>query len=65
VFKLLIEKLSQSWTDFKQQLKHKHKQMLLPDLITHIIIEDTNRKECATAKAKTLSATMVEDKLAP
>jgi len=37
------------------------------NLITHIIIEDTNRKKCANLKAKTLSvkANMVEDKLAP
>jgi len=41
--------------------------MPLSDLITHIIIEDTNRKECTAAKAKTLSAkaNVVEDKLAP
>jgi len=67
VSELLIEKLSQSWTDYKQQLKHIHKQMSLSDLITHIIIEDTDRKECVAAKAKTLSAkaNVVEDKLAP
>ena len=45
ISELLIEKLPQSWTDYKQQLKHKHKQMSLSDMITHIIIEDTNRKE--------------------
>jgi len=67
VSELLIKKLPQSWTDYKQQLKHRQKQMSLSDLITHIIIEDTNRKECAAAKAKTLSAKakVVEDKLAP
>ena len=67
VSELLIEKLSQSWTDYKQQLKHKHRQMSLPDLITHIIIEDTNRKECAAARAKALSAkaNMIEDRPAP
>jgi len=67
VFELLIKNHPQSWTDYKQQLKHIHKQMSLSYLITHIIIEDTNRKECAAAKAKTLSAkaNMVEDKLAP
>jgi len=54
VSELLIEKLPQSWTDYKQQLKHRHKQMSLPYLVTHIIIEDTNRKECATARAKAL-----------
>jgi len=64
VSELLIEKLLQSWTNYKQQLKHKHKQMSLSDLITHIIIEDTNRKECAATKAKTLFAktNVVEDK---
>ena len=41
--------------------------MSLSNLITHIIIEDTNRKECVAAKAKTLSAkaNVVEEKLAP
>jgi len=29
VFELLIEKLPQSWMDYKQQLKHIHKQMSL------------------------------------
>ncbi|XP_047172489.1 uncharacterized protein LOC124840471 [Vigna umbellata] len=56
VSELLIEKLSPSWTDYKQHLKHMHKQMSLPELITRIIIEDTNRKEFATATAKGLSA---------
>ena len=67
MFELLIEKLPQSWMDYKQQLKHRHKQMSLSDMITHIIIKDTNRKECAAAKAKTLStkANVVEDKLPP
>ena len=65
--KLLIEKLLQSWIDYKKQLKHRHKHMLLSDLITHIIIEDTNRKECATAKVKTLSTktNVVKDKPTP
>ena len=64
---LLIEKLPQFWTDYKQQLKHKHKQMSLSDLITQIIIEDTNMNKCVVAKAKTLSTkgNVVEDKLTP
>jgi len=56
VLELLIKKLLQSWTDYKQQLKHRHKQMSLPNLITHIIIEDTNQKECVVVRAKALSA---------
>jgi len=41
--------------------------MSVPDLNTHIIIEDTNRKECAAARAKALSAktNMIEDRPAP
>ena len=35
---LLIEKLHDSWSDYKQHLKHKQKQLSLVDLITHIII---------------------------
>ncbi|PNX85964.1 gag-pol polyprotein, partial [Trifolium pratense] len=45
-----------SWKDYKNQLKHKQKQLPLADLITHIIIEDTNRKESKAAKAKALAA---------
>jgi len=64
---LLIEKFPQSWTDYKQQLMHMHKQMSLSDLITHIIIEETNKKECVVSRAKTLTskANMVEDKPTP
>ena len=51
---LPIEKLSQSWTDYKQQLKHKHKQMSLSDLISHVIIKDTNKNECAAARSQSL-----------
>nr|KYP69597.1 hypothetical protein KK1_008794 [Cajanus cajan] len=42
VSELLIEKLPESWIDYKQHLKHRHKQTLLTDLITHIIIEDAS-----------------------
>ena len=61
---VLIEKLPGSWNDYKQHLKHKQKQMSLTDLITHIIIEDTNRKAIQAAKAKeaAVKANLVEDK---
>src|ERR1044072_4190668 len=61
---LLIEKLPQSWNTYKQQLKHKTKQLSLADLITHIIIEDTSRKEIAGARAKALAAraNMIQNK---
>ena len=52
---LLIEKLPDSWSEYKQQLKHKQRQLSLGDLNTHIIIEDTNRKEQKVAKAKQMS----------
>ena len=52
---LLIEKLPDSWSEYKQQLKHKQNQLSLGDLITHIIIEDTNRKEQKVVKVKQMS----------
>lgn len=53
---ILIEKLPESWNDYKQQLKHKHKQLSLADLITHIVIEETNRKQFKEAKAKEIAS---------
>ncbi|KAF7812523.1 putative harbinger transposase-derived nuclease domain-containing protein [Senna tora] len=50
------KKLLESWSAYKQQLKHKQKQLLLSDLITHIIIEDTNRKTIQIAKGKKMTA---------
>ena len=52
---LLIEKLPGSWSEYKQQLKHKQKQLSLSDLITHIVIEDTNCNEQKEAKVKQMS----------
>ena len=52
---ILIEKLPDTWSDYKQQLKHKHRQLSLADLITHIIIEDTNRKELQATKSKEMA----------
>ena len=51
IVELLIEKLPDSWSDYKQQLKNKQKKLSLVDLITHIIIKDTNRKEQKATKA--------------
>ncbi|KAF7807318.1 Retrovirus-related Pol polyprotein from transposon TNT 1-94 [Senna tora] len=53
---ILIEKLPESWSAYKQQLKHKQKQLSLSDLITHIIIKDTNRKAIQIAKGKEMTA---------
>ncbi|PNX75331.1 wall-associated receptor kinase 2-like protein, partial [Trifolium pratense] len=52
----LVEKLPSSWNDYKQQLKHKHTQISLDDLIKHVIIEDTGRKECDVARGKALES---------
>ena len=38
-----IEKLSPAWKDFKNYLKHKHKEMTLEDLIVRLKIEEDNR----------------------
>ncbi|GMI83726.1 hypothetical protein HRI_002041900 [Hibiscus trionum] len=57
---LLIEKLPPSWNDYKQQLKHK--QLSLKELITHIIIEKTNRNEVMNADKRefTTRANLIE-----
>ncbi|KAK3405161.1 hypothetical protein EUGRSUZ_K01411 [Eucalyptus grandis] len=61
---LLIEKLIESWNNYKQQLKHKDKQLSLADLIVHIIIEDITRKEIKATKAKEIATreNLVQDK---
>ncbi|XP_054794054.1 uncharacterized protein LOC129299598, partial [Prosopis cineraria] len=61
---ILIEKLPESWSNYKQQLKHKQKQLSLTDLITHIIIKDTNRKAIRAVRTKemTSKANLVETK---
>jgi len=41
---------------FKNFLNLKQKQLPLADLITYIIIEDTNRKESRAAKARALAS---------
>ncbi|KAK3024218.1 hypothetical protein RJ639_044687 [Escallonia herrerae] len=40
----LIEKLPPTWKDFKNYLKHKHKEMKLEDLIVRLRIEEDNRQ---------------------
>lgn len=34
---LMIKKLPESWKDYKQQLKYKHKKLPPSDLITHTV----------------------------
>ncbi|XP_019702588.2 uncharacterized protein [Elaeis guineensis] len=60
---MLIKKLPDSWSDYKQQLKHKRK-MSLEDLIVHIIIEDRNIKQVEATRIKEVisKANLVQDK---
>ncbi|XP_031255123.1 uncharacterized protein LOC116113113 [Pistacia vera] len=62
----LIEKLSDSWRDYKNSMKHKRKQMSLEDVIVHIRIEETNRLRDKVDKAKELTskANVVENQVA-
>ena len=39
----IIEKFLSSWKEFKNNLKHKCKEMLLGDLIVRLRIEENNR----------------------
>ena len=40
----IVEKLPSAWRDFKNYLKHKHKELKLEDLIVRLRIEEDNRK---------------------
>ncbi|XP_031268527.1 uncharacterized protein LOC116126971 [Pistacia vera] len=63
----LIEKLPDSWRDYKNSMKHKLKQVSLEDMIVHIRIEETNRlrDKVDTAKELTSKANVVENQVAP
>ena len=39
----IIEKLSPTWKDFKNYLKHKRKEMSIEGLIIRLLIEEDNR----------------------
>lgn len=60
----LIEKLPKSWKDYKNNVKHKRKQMSLEDLILHIRIEEKNYMQDKVIKAKEISskANVIEGK---
>ncbi|XP_019265298.1 PREDICTED: uncharacterized protein LOC109242877 [Nicotiana attenuata] len=57
---VLIEKLSDSWSDYKNNLKHKQKNFTIEEIVTHILIEDSNRKESAKARMTALKANLVQ-----
>jgi hypothetical protein len=52
---ILIEKLSESWNDYKNSLKYKHKSLSLDELVTYILIEDINKKKVNAAKANEMA----------
>ncbi|XP_019241307.1 PREDICTED: uncharacterized protein LOC109221296 [Nicotiana attenuata] len=56
---VLIEKLPDSWSDYKNNLKHKQKNFTIEEIVTHILIEDSNRKESVKAMT-TLKANLVQ-----
>ncbi|OIT01957.1 hypothetical protein A4A49_56646, partial [Nicotiana attenuata] len=57
---VLIEKLPDSWSDYKSNLKHKQKKFTIEEIVTHILIEDSNRKESAKARMTALKANLVQ-----
>ncbi|GFY89248.1 hypothetical protein Acr_06g0011880 [Actinidia rufa] len=56
----LIEKLLNSWRDYKNGIKHKPKNMNLEDVIVHVRVEDKNR-QLVKAKELVAKANIVED----
>ncbi|KAK3014156.1 hypothetical protein RJ639_008497 [Escallonia herrerae] len=60
----LIEKLPESWSDYKSMMKHKRKDMTLEDVIVHIRIKEKNRSREKAVKAKefTSKANLIEER---
>ena len=64
----LVKTLLKSWKDYKNNMKHKRKQMSLEDVIIHIRIDKQNRNKDNVEKAKELSSkanVVVEEKSKP
>ncbi|XP_070014894.1 uncharacterized protein [Nicotiana sylvestris] len=60
VARVLIEKLPDLWSDYKNNLKHKQKNFTIEKIVTHTLIEDSNRKESAKARMTALKANLVQ-----
>ena len=60
---MLIEKLPESWIDYNNNLKHKQKNYTIDELVKHLLIKDSNRKELMTVKTKemALKANLVQN----
>ncbi|XP_071905928.1 uncharacterized protein [Coffea arabica] len=52
---MLIEKLPESWADYKNNLKHKEKNYTMDELVKHILIEDSSKRELRATKAKEMA----------
>ncbi|XP_071928182.1 uncharacterized protein [Coffea arabica] len=52
---MLIEKLPESWVDYKNNLKHKEKNYTMDELVKYILIEDSNKREFRATKAKEMA----------
>ncbi|KAL6312561.1 hypothetical protein AAG906_030759 [Vitis piasezkii] len=63
----IVETLPESWKDYKNNMKHKRKQMSLEDVIINIRNEEQNRNRDNVEKAKELSskANVVKEKPKP
>ena len=63
----LIETLPNSWKDYKNNMKHKRKQMSIEDVIIHIKIEEQNKTRDKAERAKELSSkeNVVEERPRP
>ncbi|KAL0545234.1 hypothetical protein IC582_020384 [Cucumis melo] len=61
---LIIEKLSPSWKDFKNYLKHKRKEIKLEELVVRLGIEENNRKaeKCTINNTIDPKANIVENR---
>ena len=64
IFGALIEKLPDSWKDYKKELKYKRKHMKCEYVIIFIRIEEKNKKREKTERAKELAskANLIESK---
>ncbi|KAK2998418.1 hypothetical protein RJ639_024094, partial [Escallonia herrerae] len=60
----LIEKLPESWSDYKSMMKHKRKDMTLEDVIVQIRIEEKNKscEKATKAKEFTSKANLIEER---
>lgn len=65
---VLIEKLLKSWSNYRNLLKHKKRDMSLEEPICHMKIEEANRlndKDSITASELSLKANIVESSSGP